>query len=84
MNKFLIICLMLALGKFLNAQNGVNTGPYDPHDFFTQSFNPPAGNAYRSADVIFLHKVLIRPPAMPIAQPMEHPDPCTGKTPPVT
>ncbi len=40
---------MLVLGNFLGAQNGINAGPYDPHDFFTQGFNPPAGNVYRSA-----------------------------------
>jgi len=50
MNKALIVCSLLISPVFLNAQNGVheNSG-YDPHDFFTQGFNPPAGNSYRSA-----------------------------------
>jgi hypothetical protein len=49
MNKSLFIYLLLFC-KILNAQNGINAGSYDPHDFFTQGFNPPAGNAYRSAN----------------------------------
>ncbi|HZZ76847.1 MAG TPA: M1 family peptidase, partial [Puia sp.] len=32
------------------AQNDINAGSYNPHDFFTQSFNPPSGNAFRSAN----------------------------------
>src|SRR5664279_5372102 len=50
MNKALLACLLLICSELSNAQNGVheNSG-YDPHDFFTQGFNPPAGNAYRSA-----------------------------------
>src|ERR1700712_3254403 len=48
MNKFLLTSLFLILGYFLNAQNGANAVPYDPHDFFTQGFNPPAGNSFRS------------------------------------
>src|SRR5665213_994931 len=40
---------MISLG-FLYAQNTTNENAvYDPHDFFTQGFNPPAGNAFRSA-----------------------------------
>src|SRR4051812_32405689 len=50
MNKTLGTCVMLVAVNFLNAQTGINAGQYDPHDFFTQSFNPPSGNIYRSAD----------------------------------
>jgi hypothetical protein len=49
MNKSLFVFLLL-LCKISNAQIRMNAGPYDPHDFFTQGFNPPAGNAYRSAN----------------------------------
>lgn len=34
---------------FLQAQNITNNTSYNPHDLFAQSFNPPAGNAFRSA-----------------------------------
>src|ERR1700755_1198077 len=42
--------LLFLFCKISDAQNGMNAGSYDPHDFFTQGFNPPAGNAYRSAN----------------------------------
>src|SRR5450432_1156627 len=50
MNNALLACSLLICSEFLKAQNGVpeNSG-YNPHDFFTQGFNPPAGNTYRSA-----------------------------------
>ena len=48
-----IICLLIlqvACLGFLYAQNTANeNAAYDPHDFFAQGFNPPAGNAFRSA-----------------------------------
>jgi hypothetical protein len=34
---------------FLHAQNGTGNTLYNPHDLFAQSFNLPAGNAFRSA-----------------------------------
>jgi hypothetical protein len=35
---------------FLKAQNAVKEASYNSHDLFTEGFNPPAGNAYRSAN----------------------------------
>jgi Peptidase family M1 domain len=50
MKKVFLACLQLISLEFLKAQNGVYDNPaYNPHDFFTQGFNPPAGNAFRSA-----------------------------------
>jgi hypothetical protein len=44
-----LILQILGLG-FLYAQNTpAENAAYDPHDLFTQSFNPPAGNVFRSA-----------------------------------
>ena len=34
---------------FLFAQVDRNEGSYNPHDFFTSPFDPPAGNIFRSA-----------------------------------
>ena len=47
----IISILILLIGfNFLYAQNtNTENTTYDPHDLFTQSFNPPAGNIYRSA-----------------------------------
>ncbi|MFI5194834.1 MAG: M1 family metallopeptidase [Chitinophagales bacterium] len=45
----ILILQIISLG-FLYAQNTANeNAAYDPHDFFTQGFNPPAGNTFRSA-----------------------------------
>jgi hypothetical protein len=45
----ILIFQIISLG-FLYAQNTVDENKaYDPHDFFTLGFNPPAGNAFRSA-----------------------------------
>ncbi|HEY5405791.1 MAG TPA: M1 family metallopeptidase [Ginsengibacter sp.] len=49
MKKFLLLSLQFFLAYVLYAQNGVDNSTYNPHDFFTQSFNPPAGNLFRSA-----------------------------------
>jgi Peptidase family M1 domain len=45
-----VLILQMISVSFLYAQtaNKENT-TYDPHDLFTQGFNPPAGNIYRSA-----------------------------------
>src|ERR1700733_9133400 len=50
MKKILLLCLQCLSICFLQAQNGSNdTTFYNPHDLFTENFNPPAGNAFRSA-----------------------------------
>jgi Peptidase family M1 domain len=48
--RIISILIILISFNFLYAQttNTENT-TYDPHDLFTQFFNPPAGNIYRSA-----------------------------------
>jgi len=51
MRKFLLLCFQVVSTGFLYAQNtGNDSSTYNPHDFFLQSFNPPAGNGYRSAN----------------------------------
>jgi len=51
MRKFLLLCFQVVSTGFLYAQNtGNDSATYNPHDFFLQSFNPPAGNGYRSAN----------------------------------
>jgi Aminopeptidase N len=51
MKKILIFFIQLVSLGFLYAQNpGNDTTSYNPHDFFLQGFNPPAGNGYRSAN----------------------------------
>ena len=49
MKKFTLSCWLLISMFFLQAQNDRNDSPYNPHDFFTSTFNPPPGNIYRSA-----------------------------------
>jgi hypothetical protein len=49
MKKFNICCTLLICSGFLFAQTDRNDGSYNPHDFFTSTFNPPAGNMFRSA-----------------------------------
>ena len=49
MKKTVFLCVQLLSICFLFAQNGSDSSAYNPHDFFTQNFNPPAGNAFRSA-----------------------------------
>ena len=51
MKRVSILILQIISVGFLYAQNTSNEKvTYDPHDFFTQGFNPPAGNVYRSAN----------------------------------
>jgi Peptidase family M1 domain len=51
MKKLSSLGLLLISMGILKAQNGSNADTsYNPHDFFLQGFNPPAGNAYRSAN----------------------------------
>lgn len=46
-----LIFLQLISLSVIYAQNVNYENPaYDPHDFFAQAFNPPAGNEYRSAN----------------------------------
>jgi hypothetical protein len=50
MKKIPLLCLQLVCIYFLHAQNGVDHATsYNPHELFAQNFNPPAGNAFRSA-----------------------------------
>ena len=45
-----LLSLQILSVGFLYAQNtGNENAAYDPHDLFTQGFNPPAGNSFRSA-----------------------------------
>ncbi len=45
------IILQIVTLTILRAQTGVDQkSTYDPHDLFTATFNPPAGNAFRSAN----------------------------------
>jgi len=51
MKKFLFVCLSFLNVGFLFAQNETkDQSPYNPRDFFVQTFNPTDGNEYRSAD----------------------------------
>ena len=49
MKKISLLCLQLICLYSLHAQNGADNSTYNPHELFAQSFNPPAGNAFRSA-----------------------------------
>ena len=50
MKKMLLLCLQWLSICILYAQNGGNDATsYNPHDLFAENFNPPAGNAFRSA-----------------------------------
>src|SRR5674476_1677201 len=49
MKKILLLSVQLLSISLLHAQNGSDVAAYNPHDFFVQNFNPPAGNAFRSA-----------------------------------
>jgi hypothetical protein len=50
MKKGLVLSLLLICVNFLNAQNEQkDSSVYNPQDFFSQSFLPAPGNAYRSA-----------------------------------
>jgi hypothetical protein len=51
MKRFLVVILHLSWFGISFGQISTNENPsYDPHDLFTQGFNPPAGNEYRSAN----------------------------------
>ena len=51
MRKVFFGACLLFCTAFSNAQNATDNGSaYNPHDFFLQGFNPPAGNSYRSAN----------------------------------
>ena len=49
MRKSLLALLTLLNIATLQAQNAADTVSYNPHDLFNPTFNPPAGNKYRSA-----------------------------------
>jgi hypothetical protein len=46
MKKYFFLLLQIICINSLYAQTDTN---YNPHDFFTQTFNPPPGNPFRSA-----------------------------------
>jgi hypothetical protein len=51
MKKLLPVCFIFLSMDVLNAQIAMNdAGPYNPHDFFAESFHPTTGNVYRSAN----------------------------------
>ena len=51
MRKVFFGACLLFCTALSNAQNATDNGSaYNPHDFFLQGFNPPAGNSYRSAN----------------------------------
>ncbi|HLO80016.1 MAG TPA: M1 family metallopeptidase [Chitinophagaceae bacterium] len=51
MKRLSILILQFACFSISYGQSSSNENlPYDPHDLFTQGFNPPAGNNYRSAN----------------------------------
>src|SRR5450631_3298551 len=49
MKKIAFSFTLFICSGFLFAQSDRNDGSYNPHDFFTSTFDPPAGNSYRSA-----------------------------------
>jgi len=50
MKKILLLLITILNLGFLLAQNPVNeSSPYNPKDFYVSTFNPTAGNVYRSA-----------------------------------
>lgn len=49
MKKLLLFCLQLLSIGFLFAQEGDNKTKYNPQDFYLTTFNPTAGNEFRSA-----------------------------------
>lgn len=48
MKKLFLMSLPLFLGYILFAQNNQQEGSYQPHKLFTENFNPPKGNEFRS------------------------------------
>ncbi|MEO6289802.1 MAG: M1 family metallopeptidase, partial [Ginsengibacter sp.] len=49
MKKILLSCIALSTVFFLHAQNEQVDTTYNPHELFTQSFDLPPGNIFRSA-----------------------------------
>jgi len=50
MKKVFLLCQQLIFISCLFAQNGIeNAALFNPHELFTQSFNSPEGNPFRSA-----------------------------------
>lgn len=49
MKKISLFILQFFCVNILFAQKGVDNSTYNPHDFFTENFSPPAGNLFRSA-----------------------------------
>ncbi len=49
MKKISLLCIQFLCICFLYAQNVSDSIANNPHDFFTENFNPPAGNEFRSA-----------------------------------
>jgi hypothetical protein len=47
MKKIFLLCFQISSVAFLFGQNNLQ---YNPHDFYLPTFNPPAGNMYRSAN----------------------------------
>ena len=47
MKKIFLLCFQLIGAAFLFGQNNLQ---YNPHDFYLPTFDPPAGNLYRSAN----------------------------------
>jgi hypothetical protein len=51
MKKILLLCLPFLSAGLLFSQNVTNDNSlYNPHDFYLSTFNPPAGNEFRSAN----------------------------------
>ncbi len=51
MKRFVFYSILIIQTGFLYAQKQPGDGTvYNPHDYFTSEFNPPAGNIYRSAN----------------------------------
>jgi len=51
MRKITLLIFQFTAIGLLHAQNSTTeSATYEPHDLFTHSFNPPAGNIYRSAN----------------------------------
>ncbi|MBS1746375.1 MAG: M1 family metallopeptidase [Bacteroidetes bacterium] len=48
MKKFFLSCLVIAFSFVLFAQDNQKNETYNPHKLFTENFNPPRGNEFRS------------------------------------
>ncbi len=47
---FLLSLQMISLGLLFAQYPGHSADQYNPHDFYLPTFDPPAGNVYRSAN----------------------------------